>query len=303
MIDQEPGDAFLLLGRRCGRPPDRRQVIGQGPDRPLVLGRQAAGGRSLPAPGLVLQLPPVLQRFLPAPFQLAGHEPILRLARLELTLRPVRLISRPLQPQLPLPGRLGTLPFDFGQSGQARLQRRRGDGREELIADEVLEHPPGEALVQRLGVVARSARATVGHSGLRPRILDEHPSAASAAPQQPGQERWPPPRRARSIVLRPVGLQPVLVGDEPLPGDVGRQPVADQEQAHFRSAMSAAGPRPAGELPARVGLPVAESVGAGVARVVQQVLERDPVRPPPFQVPPIGPGIRPDGDEDLAGDQ
>src|SRR6185312_17246896 len=106
-------DAFLLRGRRRGRTPDRRQVPGQRPDRPLILGRQAPGGRSLPAPVLVLHLPLVLQRLLPAPLELAGHEPVLRLARLILPRRSARLVPRPLQPQPPLPGQLGSLPLDL----------------------------------------------------------------------------------------------------------------------------------------------------------------------------------------------
>ena len=76
-----------LGGRGRGRLPDHRQVGGQRADRRAR--RRSRGGPGPPAPSLVLvlDLPLRLQGVLPPPFQLAGHQPVLRLARLVLTRR------------------------------------------------------------------------------------------------------------------------------------------------------------------------------------------------------------------------
>src|SRR4051812_22319031 len=83
-FDQEPDDLLPLGGRGRGRLPYRRQVTGQRPDHPLVVGREPAGGRALPARELVLELPLRSHRLLPATLQLAADQAILRLARLVL---------------------------------------------------------------------------------------------------------------------------------------------------------------------------------------------------------------------------
>jgi hypothetical protein len=87
------------------------------------------------------------------------------------------------------------------------------------------------------------------------------------------------------------------------PRDGGREPVADQHQALLRPAIPPACTRPARDLPPRTGGAMAEPIRPGVGRVVQQVLERHPVGPPPFQVPPVRPGVGPNGDEDWVRDQ
>ena len=122
---------------------------------------------------------------------------------------------------------------------------------------------------------------------LRPRVAHA-PSAArtartaAARPAAPALAAVRPGGRA---ALR-LAVEPLLVGLEPVPGDVRRQPVADQHQALLRPADQLAGGRPPRLLPPRVDRPVAEPVGPGVARVVQQVLQRRPVRPPPLQLAP-----------------
>src|SRR5262249_53620435 len=69
-------------------------------------------------------------------------------------LGPPGLDRRPLPPQLPLPGQGGVLPLDVRDRRQARLQRRRLDGREQLVRDQRIERPAvREPLAERLGVV------------------------------------------------------------------------------------------------------------------------------------------------------
>src|SRR3954452_7022763 len=94
----------------------------------------------------------------------------------------------------------------------------------------------------------------------RARVLDDHPPAAPAAPQQSAQQRGPLTRRARAVVPGAVGLESLLIGLESGPGDVGRQPVADQDQALLRPADELAGGRPPRPLAARADRPVAEPV-------------------------------------------
>ena len=48
---------------------------------------------------------------------------------------------------------------------------------------------------------------------------------------------------------------------------------------------------------------MAEAVGPGIDRVVQQVLQRRPVGPPPLQLPAVRPVSRPHRDADLVVDQ
>src|SRR5262249_56846828 len=109
---------------------------------------------------------------------------VLRLARLVLPLGPPGLDRRPLPPQLPLPGQGGVLPLDVRDRRQARLQRRRLDGREQLVRDQRIERPAvREPLAERLRLLGRPPGARVPPA----------PAAAVADPHPPPPPPAPPP--------------------------------------------------------------------------------------------------------------
>src|SRR3954453_18745539 len=105
-----------------------------------------------------------------------------------------------------------------------------------------------------------AARTRISVTILRARVEHDHPPTAPPAPEQPGEQRGPLPRRARPVLPGPVGLEPLLIGPEPVPGDVRRQSVADQHQAILGPADRLPGGRTARALAARVDGPMAEPV-------------------------------------------
>ncbi len=216
-LDQESGDPLPLgLGGRGG-PPHRGEVARQGADHPLIFGGEPARGRPPPSLEFLLELPPPLQRFLPATLQLASDQAILRLAGLVLAGRPIDLMIRPLATQLPMPGQFGPFALHAGHRRQARLQRRRLDGREHPAGDHVVEGWARKALAERLAGARGATGTRVRVKILRPRIEDDHPSPATPATQQSGEQRVPLSRRARTLLAGPVGREPVLIGPKSSP--------------------------------------------------------------------------------------
>ena len=135
-------------------------------------------------------------------------------------------------------------------------------------------------------------------------VADRHAvPAAPAAAQQPGQQRRAVPRRARRGGGLPVGGHPGDVRLVLLRGDVGRQAARQQHQPLAGIFHHPPGVRPAGDLPARPGLPAAVGVIPGVGRVVQHVLQRLPGGAPPFELSLRRAGVNPDRQLDLLGHQ
>src|SRR5262249_37999565 len=120
---------------------------------------------------------------------------------------------------------------------------------------------------------------------------------------QPGQQRRAVAGRTGGTRQVAVRGQTFLVGREPLPRDVCRQAVTDEDQALLGATDQLPGVRPTRLLLAWVRRPVPEPRGPGVARLTQQVLQRRPVRPAPLQLPLVRAAGHADRDTDLVMNQ
>src|SRR6185503_349269 len=124
--------------------------------------------------------------------------------------------------------------------------------------------PRPRALVER-----RLARAVIAHAESRSAVRARH---------QAGQEGWPGPDCAQRRGPGTVRLQAGAIGFVLLPGDVGRALVRDEGEPLARRHDDAPAPGPTGLVLARIVLPPPVDVGAGIQRVLEDLLERRPVR-------------------------
>ena len=133
---------------------------------------------------LLLQPPLLLQRLFPAPFQLPGHQPVLRLGRVVLPPGPLGLVAGPLQllqPVLVQP--LALLP-QVVRRRQAQLQGRRRQRRQDLVGDQVIEGAARQPLASGLRVVTGRPAAAVAHTVRRAAVGHHQPPPAAAADEQ-----------------------------------------------------------------------------------------------------------------------
>jgi hypothetical protein len=119
------------------------------------------------------------------------------------------------------------------------------------------------------------------------------------ARHQAGQEGWPSPDCAQRRGPGTVRLQAGAVGFVLLPGDVGWALFRDEGEPLARRHDDAPAPGPPGLVLARIVLPPPVDVGAGIQRVLEDLLERRPVRAAPDQLPLAWPLPDPDPDLDL----
>ena len=197
---------------------------------------------------LLLEPPLLLQRLLPATFQLTAHQAVLRLAGLVLAGGPFRSSPHALAASCQCCGRAARSRSTSATAARLASSAAGWTAASSWLATRSSRACAGEALAQRLGVVGRPARAGVHTCRLRPRVADHHPPAAPPTVQQPGQQCRSLARSARRVRQVAVGRQSLLVGLEALPGDVGRQAVADQHQAFLGAADQPACARPSGLL-------------------------------------------------------
>src|SRR6516165_12776830 len=198
---------------------------------------------------------------------------ILRLTGPVLAGGPFGLVTGTLQTQLPVLHQRGAFPLHLRHGGQAGLQRRWLDGRQDLAGRQVIQYLTRQALTQGLSIVGRASAAAVPESGLPASIVSGHPPATPRTVQQSTQKGRSLARGAQRLVTCPVVRQALLVGLEALPADVGRQLVADQHQAVLGTADASAGTGTPRLLTTGVRGPIAVAVGPRVAREVQQVLQ------------------------------
>ena len=111
----------LTVGRSRGvGVPERGQVGGQGPDCLRVLVREARRGRALAAFEVAVELPLLLEGFVPEAFEFAGVEAILGLA--SAVLRAARSASNFVRSRRNgVPAIEGPIPLHFGEGGRARV--------------------------------------------------------------------------------------------------------------------------------------------------------------------------------------
>ena len=284
----------------------RRDVAGQGTDRGQLAGRQP--GRAGPLVPLVLlaQVRPLGQRGFPLALELAGHQPVLRLGQLILAPRPVAGEVRAFQPLPPDPVHLGPAGLGLPGGGDRQLQRGRGQRRQHLGDDMVIEEPGGHLLAARLAVGVMAALAAVPAGQPLPAGLVAHLQAVTADPagHQPAQQRGALPRRAQALGAGPVGGQPRQVPLVLLHADIGRQRALDADQP-FPGVQRAhpAGVLAAGQPPGPVRAAAPVGVDAGIGRVAQHVHQALLVRRPPDDLALARPGPLPHPDLHLVPDQ
>lgn len=118
----------------------------------------------------------------------------------------------------------------------------------------------------------------------RSAVADRHAGAALAANQKTLKQRRTFPGRAHRLRPCPVGRKALEVSLVLLPGDVRRQAVLDEDVPRLRWGHRAPGGRTTGFLLAGIDSATTVSVGSGVDRVFEQVLQRHPVGAAPFEL-------------------
>jgi hypothetical protein len=113
-------------------------------------------------------------------------------------------------------------------------------------------------------------------------VAHAHAPVAASAVHQPGRKRGAAPDRAHGIGTGTVGRQLCLVRLELGDGDVGGQDIRDHHMPSVPGADDPPGARPGRVLAARVDPAPPVGVDAGIGGIVQQGLQRHPVRPAPF---------------------
>src|SRR5262249_32330804 len=99
--------------------------------------------------------------------------------------------------------------------------------------------------------------------------------AAVAADDDAGQERGAVPRAPRRAPPGAVPLQALLIGQIPLPGDVGRQAIALQDLPLLHRHPVAHGGGLAGGRPDPLPGPAPIGIGPGVDRAAEDVMDGD----------------------------
>src|SRR5262249_33129176 len=209
-VEQQPGDPLAVgRGRRLRRP-HRRQVGRQRPDRGHRGVAQPRRGRPSPPVVLVVELPLRPQRLLPPALQLAGHQPVLRLARLVLPLGPPGLDRRPLPPPPPPP----PPPPTPGQGRRPPARRPRPPP----------APPPAPPPRRPRAVGPRPAHRAAGRSRASGRAArrSRPPPGSTSTPRRGGRRSGPPSaaRTTRTTPARPAatGRPAGRPGWPPCPG-------------------------------------------------------------------------------------
>src|SRR5262249_4722101 len=117
-------------------------------------------------------------------------------------------------------------------------------------------------------------------------------SAAAATADQSFQQGSAFTRSPNNLVSRTVDCQPLLIRLVALPGDVGRETITEQYQTLVVGTNASPRARPARLFATRITGPIAVAIGAGVERVVQQILQGLAAGTMPFQLAPMGTTMR-----------
>ncbi len=128
-----------------------------------------------------------------------------------------------------MPGQPLTFPLDVLAGRQAQVQRRRLQGSEHLLADQVIEGTPGQAGTGRHRATPLVTLTAVAMPAGRAGIEDPHATAAVPAHQQAAEQRRALAGGAQGLPMRPILPESSQVRQVTIPADVGRQAVADQD--------------------------------------------------------------------------
>ena len=136
-----------------------------------------------------------------------------------------------------------------------------------------------------------------------PRVVHRHAPAALGAMGQASEQRRALPHHAQSVGPGAIRLQPSHVFRVFAPRDIGGQPIREQDQPVVGGRDGPAGARPPAPLPARVDGAAPVDVGAGVDRMLEQVLQGCAVGTPPHHRAARQAAVLPHPQRDLVGDE
>src|SRR5208283_5023945 len=225
-------------------------------------------------------------------FQLPRHQAILRFHGMVLACGPVTFIARSFQSLLPM--LMETVPLLLALLGRAetQLQRRRFQDTQQLMRDQLVESLPGQALAERFAIVDLKTIAGVTEPWRRAGVLNCHPMVAATTDQQAGEQRRPFPRGTAGFRSCAVLGQPLLIGQELLPGDVGRIMVANQDLALLPRDNASSRSWATWNLAPRIDRTPTVAVCTCITGMVQDVQQRLAARTPPLYVPAIRAAVR-----------
>ena len=286
-LDHEPKQVFAVGMRGRLRVPDPRQVLANGENLLLLLGRDV--GPILPGPRLVVPLGGLdsAKRRFPVALQRVSHETMLWFCGVLLALRPLGFIARPLPSQVPLLFQRVHLAFPLTQCLQ-------GSG--DTLGDKGLENERRNGVVhpRRSNLLALRATRVLG---LKTAAIDRnitlrsggaplHPTPTPTADGDSLQQGFALARHARPPLTRPraVGLQPSSMRQIRVPGTRGRRDILKTNRPRFQRPLHHAAAAPTGLLPRGVDDSLALRVSAGRSWVVEQASDRATARRLPDRV-------------------
>src|SRR5262249_53360816 len=156
------------------------------------------------------------------------HQSVLRLALIILAPRPLGLIPRPLQAELPLVLDLGLFALELRAEQQERLDLGRPNDREEGLGDRAIDVSDRQALAHRRAVALLAAPAHV--AGARRTVVRLHPTPAASTVDDPLEQRGPWPGRSPTrLELAAVVAKPRPVGQVPLPTQIGGMMIGQED--------------------------------------------------------------------------
>ncbi len=227
---------------------------------------------------------------LPAGLQAARDQTVLRLAGHKRPLGPVGLVAGALHGKLGGPGSPGSPVGDLGGGGQ---------GQRDLLGAHRCEQPLGDRVVQ--GGCGHRAAAGRGHligagggalvgSAAAWVVAGRHRPPAATADQDALAQCLTLAGRPGALVGG-VGLQPGLVGQEPIPAEVAGMMVIDDDRPLRAWQLHGGGAHRAVRADHAAGVEAAEHVAAGVGGVGQDAEHAGVGQRAPAQLPGPDPTV------------
>ena len=180
-------DLLARLRRGAGAVPGSGQILSE-PEEPVAVGLAQRGRLVGIEPfDLEFEIPDRNQTLVPAPFEFARHQAVLRIGAIVLAPRPGGLVMGLPQGQLELSLLFGTLLATGLDRRHCRLHAQGLHPVQNVLGKCPVEAHPAEADAPRLGELVESAHALVT-IGLA--IADAKLLAAAGATQEAGQQRF-----------------------------------------------------------------------------------------------------------------
>ena len=167
----------------------------------------------------------------PFALECARHEPVLRLAAVELASRAVGVDLRAFELELSRAHAGVMLLVGVLERAEGRLDPGRRERLEHGVEHDPLDPPPADRLAATGAIQLAAAHAAVVRDERLAAVADLHPPPAAPAADQPLQQRPALARGAAALSARrtPVGAQPLLIGEVALEGDVPGMVILDAD--------------------------------------------------------------------------